>query len=92
MDFPISGLWEDQNEITWDEPKSIKFNNKVYECKEGMGCGCPMLLCTGDKTCERHDENPIKCKLTKAHEKIDLQNAKLEYFFKGSGDCKCYTL
>lgn len=66
------------------------FNKKVYDCTDDMGCGCPRLLCTGFKECDRRDENPIKCQLTKAYEKIDLQNAKLEFFVKG--DCKCNSL
>ena len=49
-----------------------------------------MLLCTGDKICETDNENPIKCRLTKPYEEINLQSAKLEYFVKG--DCKCNPL
>lgn len=86
----ITGLWEDPNVIAWDEPESIRLNKKVYECTDDMGCGCPMLLCTGEKTCERHNENPIKCQLTEPYENIDLNNAKTGFFVKG--DCKCNPL
>ncbi|KAL9971760.1 hypothetical protein ACROYT_G017966 [Oculina patagonica] len=86
----LEGLWEDPNERAWDEPESIRLNRKVYQCTDNMGCGCPMLLCTGDESCTRHDENPIKCKLTEDYENIDLQNAKTGFFVKG--DCKCNTL
>lgn len=87
----ISGLWE-YDETDWDDPNSIVFNKKVYNCTDHMGCGCPMLLCTGNKICERDNNNPIKCRLTKPYKKINLQNAKVEFFFKGSGDCKCNPL
>lgn len=86
----ISGVWEDQDERAWDEPESIVLNKKKHECTDDMGCGCPMLLCTGETSCKRLVENPIKCQLTKPYEDIDLQKAKIAFF--GSGDCKCNPL
>lgn len=79
-------MWEDET-----EPQSVKLNSKVYQCKpDEMKCDCPLLLCTGAQFCERRDDNPIKCELTKPYEDIDLQDAKRPFF--GKGDCRCYTL
>ena len=89
MVFFISDLWEDDG-VSWDNPSSVVFNRKVYKCTDSLGCGCPMLLCTGKEDCERLDSNPITCQLTQPYEKINLQNAKLEFFSKG--DCKCNPL
>ncbi|KAJ7371808.1 hypothetical protein OS493_023149 [Desmophyllum pertusum] len=54
----LEELWEDQSDIAWDGTASVVLQNKVYQCSDVTGCGCPMLLCTGNKTCERHDETP----------------------------------